>query len=168
MSDALLPMKIRPVTVASVFTVLALLLSGCASTLHLASAKTALPFSDAGTPVFVTNPELKREYAVLKKSGIYRLSETPEGARRLTLRPIVQYGRCGNPLMLSILTFGIIPGFLPAAMQFGYDLETGGTFQQIVHRLPLYERYSIWDRLAVGIGDEVIGEALKYSTPEKA
>jgi hypothetical protein len=154
--------------IASFLAVFALLLSGCASTLHLASPKTALPFSDTGAPVFVTNPELKREHAILKKSGIYRLSETPEGARRLTLRPIAQYGRCANPLMLSIFTFGVIPGVLPATMHFGYDLEVGGKSQQIVHRLPMYERFWIWDRLAVGDGDEVIGEALRYSAPENA
>jgi hypothetical protein len=68
--------------------------------------------------------------------------------------------------MLSIVTFGVVPGFLPAGMYFGYDLEIGGTSQPIVHRLPLYERFSLWDRLAARDRDEVIGEALKYSTPE--
>jgi hypothetical protein len=145
--------------------VLALLASGCATTPHLSVAKTALPFRDHGAPVFVTNPELKREHAILMKSGIYRLSDTPEGAHRLTLRPIVQHGRCGNPLMLSAFTVGVVPGFLPAAMYFGYDLEVDGTSQLVMHQLPLYERFSLWERLAARDSDEVISEALKYSTP---
>ena len=144
-----------------------LLLSGCASTLHLDVPQVAQPFRDNGTAVYVTNPELAREYAILKNSGIYRLSDTPHGARRLTLRPIARYGRCGNPLLLSAITFGVVPGFLPAAMHFTYDLEGEGMSQLVTHRLPLYERFSIWERRAAQRGDDVISEALKFSKPER-
>ncbi len=87
--------------------------------------------------MYVTNPEMNREYEILKASGIYQLSSQTNGARHLTLRPIQQYGRCGNPLMLTIITFGIVPGVLPAARTFEYDLDTDGVVEPCVHYLPL-------------------------------
>jgi hypothetical protein len=145
-----------------VFTVLT---SGCASSLHFTSAKAQSAFHDADRPVFVVNPGLAREFAILKKSGIYVLSGTAEGSRRLTLRPMVQHGRCGNSLMLSILTFGIVPGYLSADMDFEYELEDAGVSKRVRHRLALHARYSIWDRLAPEDAIDVMSEALRFSSP---
>jgi hypothetical protein len=119
---------------------------------------------DGGTrAVYVTNPEMAREYAILKASGIYLLSGQPDGARRLTLYPVGHYFRCGNPLLLSGLTLGIIPGFLPGGRVFDYDLETDGVSERYVHHLPVWERFSIWEWLLQRDEDKVLAEALVWS-----
>ena len=138
--------------------------TGCTSSLHLGSARDLPRFNGGARPVYVTNPELKEEYEVLRASGIYPLSTERDGARLLTLHPIVRYGRCGNPLMLTIFTCGIVPGVLPAARVFEYDLQTDGTTETRSHPLALYERFSIWERLLPHNDQRKMAEALARSS----
>jgi hypothetical protein len=123
---------------------------------------------DGGTrSVYVTNPEMHPEYEILKTSAIYQLSSQPEGARKLTLLPVHQYGRCGNPLMLTIVTFGIVPGVLPGARAFEYDLDTDGVVEHCVHPLPIYDRISIWEWLVRHDDQKVLAEALAWSSLQR-
>jgi hypothetical protein len=141
--------------------------TGCASTLHMGSKRQPQRFDGGARPVFVTNPELKREYEILQASGIYHLSTEQEEARILTLHPIRQYGRCGNPLMLTGLTLGIVPGAVPAARAFVYDLKTDGVVETYEHPLPLYERVSIWEWLLRRDEQKPMAEALAWSSPRR-
>ncbi len=138
--------------------------SGCASTLHMESKRHLQRFDGGTRTVFITNPELEREYEILRASGIYRFSTERDGARLLTLHPIRQYGRCGNPLMLTGLTLGIVPGVLPAARGFEYDLETDGVTETCEHHLPLYERFSVWEWLLRRDEQKIVAEALAWSS----
>lgn len=139
-------------------------LTGCRGTLRTTS-KHELPKFDGGSqPVYVTNPGLRREYEVLKASGIYPLSSSPDSPLRLTLHPIWQYGRCGNPLMLTGLTFGIIPGVVSATHAFEYDLESDGKVQKLSHRLALYERVSLWEHFVRHNDNATLAEALAWSS----
>ncbi len=141
------------------------LLSGCGSTLHLESTRGLQRFHASTGPVYVTNPEIGLEYEMLKASAIYQLSDAPQGCPRLTLHPIVQYARCANPLMLTGFTFGLVPGILPAARAFQYDLETDGKPEQFIHRLPLYERFSIWEWLLPRRSEQkLLADALSWSS----
>lgn len=124
-------------------------------------------FDGGDRPVYVTNPTMQPEFEILKASGIYQLTNTPKGARQLTLLPIRQHGRCGNPLMLTFLTFGIVPGVLPSARSFDYDLETDGTVQHCVHPLPLFDRVSIWEWLVKSHDQKVMAEALAWSSLQR-
>ena len=98
--------------------------------------------------MYVTNPELRREYEILRASGIYDLSSQPDGAHLLTLHPVRQYGRCANPLLLTIFTLGIVPGVLPAARAFEYDLHTDVVTETCDEQ-------------------KVLAEALAWSSPER-
>lgn len=140
---------------------------GCGSTLCMESKKHLQHFDGGARPVYVTNPEMRPEYDILKASGIYRLTSQTNGARYLTLQPIHEYGRCGNPLMLSGVTLGIVPGVLPAARTFEYDLETDGFVEPCVHFLPLYERFSIWEWLVPHHEQKVLAEGLAWSARER-
>ena len=120
-------------------------------------------FDGGARPVYVTNPELQPEYNILRASGIYPLSDQRDGARLLTLHPMHQYGRCGNPLLLTMFTFGIVPGFLPAARAFEYELQTDGATQTCVHYLPLYERFSLWERFLRRDEQKALTEGLAWS-----
>jgi hypothetical protein len=48
--------------------------------------------------------------------------------------------------MLTIIKFGILPGVLPAARAFEYDLVTDGVAEPYTHYLPLYERSETSER----------------------
>jgi hypothetical protein len=121
-------------------------------------------FDGGARPVYVSNPEMHPEYEILKASGIYQLTNQPEGARTLTLLPIHQYGRCANPMLLTIVTFGIVPGILPGARAFEYDLDTDGVVVRCVHLLPIYDRISIWEWLVKHDDQRVLAEALAWSS----
>ena len=136
---------------------------GCATSLHVNRGATAIVFDGGSEAVFVTNPELVEEFAILRESGIYLLTERPEGARRLTLHPVRQYGRCGNPLLLSAFTLGLIPGYLPGAITFEYELESSVGVESFSHHLPVYERFSIWEHFGRRDRTDVLSEALKHS-----
>jgi hypothetical protein len=69
--------------------------------------------------------------------------------------------------MLTIFTLGVVPGILPAARSFEYELDTDGTVEERVHYLPLYERFSIWEWLVRGDEQKVLAEGLAWSTPSQ-
>lgn len=143
------------------------LLTGCSSTLYMASTKNLQRFDGGTRAVYVTNPEMRPEYQILKASAIYQLTDQPEAAAHLTLHPIRHFARCGNPLMLSMFTFGIVPGVLPGARVFEYDLETDGVSEQCLHHLPVYERFSLWERLVIRSERKVMAEALAWSACQR-
>ncbi len=116
-------------------------------------------------PVYVTNPEMVPEYQILKRSGIYKISSEPEGARHLTLYRMGHRFVCGNPLIAMVFTLGLIPVKLPAPWIFQYDLETDGRSEQVEHFLPLYERFSIWEWPLKWNQQRVYARALSVSTP---
>ncbi len=123
---------------------------------------------DGGTqPVYVTNPEQRREFEILKAAGIYQISEEPTNARRLTLYPVNRCFRCANPLMLTFLTFGIVPAVLPSPYFFQYEIEIDeGRSKKLIHHLPLYERVSIWEWFVIDRADQKLAEALAWSQAE--
>ena len=145
---------------------LAALLTGCRSTLCLYSRDAVEPIPPDPRPVYVTNPDLTREYEILKAAGIYRLSYHSADARLLTLKRLRQSARCANPLLLSALTLGVIPGWLPGYYAFEYEIEMDGAVQCRTHALPVYERLSIWEWLVRRDNDKVLAKALAHSSAE--
>ena len=142
-------------------------LSGCKSTVCMESKNTLHHFSGGTQPVFVSNPELHLEYEILKASAIYRLSSQPEASQKLTLRPIKHGFRCGNPMMIAVVTLGIIPGYLPGSLSFEYNLEADGKVESYVHHLPTYERFSIWEWLVISNEKKTLAKALAWSSRQE-
>jgi hypothetical protein len=130
----------------------------------LESKKQAHHFNGGNQAVFVTNPEKSPEHEILEASGIYNLTNQPDGARKLTLLPIRSYFRCGNAIMLTIITLGIVPGIQPGTRAFEYDLETAGTVERYSHDIPTYYRVSIWEWFVSRDNKKVLAEALAWST----
>lgn len=154
----------------SCFSLLAasLLLTGCiSSTLCLEKKSDLQRFNGGSQPVYVTNPEMHPEYEILKESGIYHLTNQPNGASLLTLYPIGHRVRCGNPLLLTFYTFGLVPGYLPAGRTFEYDLKTNGVSVTYIHNLPLYERYSDWEWLVIRSDKKAMTKGLTWSARQQ-
>lgn len=156
--------------IISCFSLLAvsLLLTGCiSSTLCLEKKSDLQRFSGGSQPVYVTNPQMHPEYEILKASEIYHLTNQPDGAYLLTLHSIGQRPRCGNPLLLTLFTFGLVPGYLPAARTFEYDLNTNGIAVTYIHGLPLYERYSDWEWLVMRSDKKAMTKGLAWSVRQQ-
>src|SRR3954463_14249129 len=139
-------------------------LSGCTSTVYFAGKKSELRRFDGGMePVYVTNPEMTPEYRILKSSGIYRLSNDSDGARRLTLQRMGRLPVCGNPLIGTIFTLGTIPVVLPDPSFFEYELETNGSGEKVRHLLSLRERFSVWEWALRWNQKKAYAQALAFS-----
>ena len=133
----------------------------------MASKKNLTRFDGGTKPVYVINPDLSREYQILVASGIYPLTHQPEGARKITLKPIQRLYRCGNPMMMTFVTLGIVPIDLPGGQVFQYDLESDGIGIHYYHRLPTYDRISIWEWLVRHNEEKILAEALAWSSPRE-
>ena len=153
----------RFVSSATIAILAAFCLGGCASTLHLEAKSHLQKFEGGAQAVYVTNPELRREYGILLDSRIYPLSRDPNSPRRLTLQPLRTSARCANPIALTYLSFGIIPGWLPGALTFQYDLVSLGKTEPFAHHLPVYERISLWEVLFRQDQEKVLAQALAQS-----
>jgi len=69
--------------------------------------------------------------------------------------------------MRTGLTLGLVPGVLPAARAFAYDLQTDGAVETCEHHLPLYERVSIWEWVLRRDEQKAMAEALAWSSPQQ-
>jgi hypothetical protein len=107
------------------------------------------------------------EFQILKRSGIYRLSNNPEGSTQLTLHRMGRRFVCGNPLIAMIFTLGFVPVKLPARWTFAYDLERNGKAEEVIHFLPLYDRFSIWEWPLRWNQQRVYARALAVSSPQQ-
>jgi hypothetical protein len=151
-----------------VFLLAGVLMGGCTTAVHLDDKRSELPRFEGGVqPVYVTNSEMAPEYRILKSSQIYQLSNRREGARLLTLSPMHQGGGCGNPMMAAIFTLGIVPAVLRANCVFEYELQTDNTSEVIVHYLPVYDRFSIWEWPMKWNQTRVFAQALALSTSQR-
>ena len=140
-----------------------ILFTGCTTNLYLRSG-THEKFEGGAGAVYVSNPELKNEYRILQRSEIYQLTNSPVGNRRLTLEPLGHGGGCGNPIILSIYTLGIIPSSpVGGRFSFQYEIESNGTVEHRAHYLAVYERFSLWERFIPHNDNKVLGKALRRS-----
>jgi hypothetical protein len=144
-----------------------LLLNGCGTTLVLEPKSQLARFDGGPQVVYVTNPQMQPEYDILKASKIYQLTNQPAHAFQLTLHPMGHGWRCGNPLLLTFYTAGLIPGYLPAARTFEYDLSTNGIPVTYIHSLPLYERYSDWEWLVPRSDKRALAQGLRWSARQQ-
>ena len=123
------------------------LLVGCRSTLILEKKRFLQQFPHDPIPVFVTNPEMKREYGILQGSGIFVLTSDTNCTRRVTLNSLQEVYGCGNGIILSLATVGVIPVIFETGYGFSYDIETADVVMRRDHSLRLYSRVSIWEWL---------------------
>jgi len=92
--------------------------------------------SRPGGRASVANPELSEELAILETSGVYELVPAGHGDPVIRLEPRFTIGVCGNPILLTIVTFGLIPATVPYGSIFTYTVEApDGTVDAHVFRL---------------------------------
>ena len=97
------------------------------------------------TTVYIENPELKREYAILQNSGIYNITNDSTCASRIRLHKIKQRFACGNAVPAWLIFLGQLPMHLPDLNQYSFEEIKNGDTTTIDTRLSVVKRYWFWD-----------------------
>lgn len=93
--------------------------------------------------VFVVNKDLKKEYEILKHSNIYEIVEDSTNVAKLELLPMKTYTpSCGNPMIGSMITFGLLPSGFPYSISYDYNLTEHNIKKNHQYKLEVYQ--SLW------------------------
>lgn len=127
------------------------MLQACATTYHVEpAAERGTRASDGSVgllagPWFVANKELTAEYQIFRQSGRFREASEPAGAISVHLHPLHRIPACGNPLLGSLFTAGLIPVTLPHGAIFAFSTTENGRQKTYDFRLEASARTSLWD-----------------------
>ena len=98
---------------------------------------------------FVLNPELEKEYGILKASGIFILTTDSLNGESLKLRlhPLGSGFVCGQPVLASLFTLGQVPVYLPDTYSYRFEeIGRDTTLRKI--ELKIATRVWFWDLFA--------------------
>ena len=153
--------------------ILSFLIPGCTSTIKYTKPVTFAISNDTTNTwfdenqVFVINTEeYPKEYQILVKSGRFKVVDN-QAAAHLRLQKVQFYGGCGNPLMGTFLTLGILPSATLSHYLFRFTIEQDGQKTEYEYILPMEQRYSLWEWLRKPFVNEtaILSEALRNSAP---
>jgi hypothetical protein len=104
-------------------------------------------YSGEKETAFITNPGLKKEYEIIKKSGIFIITNDrlDKSAMEIKLYPLKTSFVCGQPITGALLTLGQVPVYLPDRYQFQFDEIRKGEKIQKQFELTIATRYWFWD-----------------------
>jgi hypothetical protein len=96
---------------------------------------------------FITNPELKAEYNILKKSKVYIIANDSLDVRcvKIRLHPIKRSLVCGQPIIASLFTLGQLPVYFPDKYQYQFDEIDHGKITSMNFELHVAQRFWFWD-----------------------
>ena len=99
---------------------------------------------------FIVNPELSKETRILKKSGIFKLTDDSSdvSAVKIKLQPFERSFVCGEPILGSLITLGQVPVLLPDRYQYRFTEISGTDTTQKQFELKISTRYWFWDLFA--------------------
>lgn len=145
----------------------AFLLSACSNHIYLPSSFDEAEYGN-NLLVYVENPELKREYEILKFSKIFELSPDSSIENKVILNELHPMLFCGNPLVLTTITLGLIPGSVPDDYLYSFKLKGGDTEVEYSYTLRVISKYSIYESLKFWrpTDDEILAQALNQSYHE--
>ena len=115
---------------------------------------------------FVINKDLKREYKILEKSQIYQLVEDDSYQVKIKLDSMKINRVCGNGMAGSMLTFGLLPSFLPDKYLYTFE-EIGDENKKFVFNLEVIQSLWLFNRFSAIRLSEVAGNPLLASYQEK-
>jgi hypothetical protein len=118
---------------------------GCATNFYLQKEAGPIPVPQSRGTVFVTNPNLRKEYRIVEGSGIVHLTDNSDCPNKITLDGYKPLTMCGMPFLVSLFTLGLVPVSVPQYQDFTYTLVTPDGRQNVRFHLPVYFRYSVWE-----------------------
>ncbi len=127
------------------FTVagMALVFIGPTSNLYPTKPLQPLSVRYPGGKVVVRNPELSEELKILRTSGVFEIVSSDNATRVVELRPRQADGVCGNPLLVTFVTVGLVPATVSNPSTFSFRLEENGTVSERQFRLEAERRVSL-------------------------
>lgn len=119
--------------------------SGCYAYKVFPKNYRAIKTPEPTTTVYIINPELIKEYSILKNAGIYVISNDSSSSIKIKLYPLKHHFVCGQPLLSSMITLGQLPVYLPDTYQFSYEEQKGEQRELFSYELKIAKRYWFWD-----------------------
>ena len=120
--------------------------------------------------VYILNDADTRTGRILKASELFEIvTDSTMADLKIKLHPIQQSYVCGQPLTLSMITFGQFPVYLPDRYFFRFDEIEDGVVTEHRLELKIAKRYWFWDMLAFNknfekkAGKALLGEYLANS-----
>lgn len=133
-------MKLKVLTYSFLFSGL---LCSCIPSYNVAKEYRNVKADFSKQNVFVANKDLKTEFEILKNSNIYNIVEDSTNTAILKLYPIHSYSPpCGNPMIGSMLTVGLLPSYFPYTETYSYDITENNTTKNYQYKLEVYQ--SLW------------------------
>lgn len=145
-----------------------LCLCGCA-TYHIFPVEDRdAPPPAAPPPARVANPELERELAILRHSGLYDLDAPDEGAAKIILAPLEKQLGCGTGYFMFLALVGLVPLVNADVYWFAYEVESPDG-EVTRYREELHVARSLWLFNFLSRShdaDRKLGEALRAKVSE--
>ena len=142
--------------------------SGCAGHLRYVGPEVAELPADQRPVAYVLNSEMKQEMAVLEASSIYKLSSDPSTPSKIRLEPMERMLACGNPLIGSMFTLGLMPVHLPDGYTMRFSEEGPLGKKEFAYVLNMHYRYSLWERFYIFSNeDKELGAAVRAAALAK-
>lgn len=95
--------------------------------------------------VYVENPQLQREFAILKSSGIYNITSDSTRGVKIRLRKMNEFFVCGNAFPGWLILGGQLPMYLPDRRTFSFEEIKGGDTATFNFELHVAKRFWFWD-----------------------
>lgn len=124
-----------------------LVLAGPASNLYPVGPLQPLNGPHPGGKAFIRNPELSEELDILEASGVFEIVSADEASKVVTLHLRKTGAVCGNPLLLTWATNGLVPATVPISLTFSFTLEEDGVVSEHEFVLEAERRVSLVQRL---------------------
>lgn len=132
---------------AFVVAALGLVLSGPASNLYPIGPLHGLSSQYPGGKVFARNPELLEELEILRASGVFELVSANQATKVVELHRLEWAPACGNPLLLTWATNGLVPATVRVQLTFSFALKENGVVSDQQFVLEANRRVSFMQRL---------------------
>ena len=140
------------------------LLAGCTTNYYLVDEMADQPLQHYPETVVVQPSADAEAMQMLQQSAIYH--NDPQAEVTLQDATLIYYPACGNPLLVSGMTLGLLPVSIPDSVRLVYTLNHGGHTQIYAHDIWMESRTSVWEWLFtpfVGTESEVWAEGLQRS-----
>lgn len=118
------------------------LLSSCYTYKVYPKAYRSLDMPSHPIKVYVENPSLKKEYKILRTSGLFEFTDLNNANITIHLDSLERFYVCGQPLIVSAMTLGQLPIHMPDRYIFRFEERKGN--QVIEHTLELQVAKRIW------------------------
>jgi hypothetical protein len=118
---------------------------------------------------FVLNPELKKEYAILKQSGVFNLTTDSLNDKviKVRLEPLSRGFVCGNPIIASVFTLGQFPIYFPDTYSYKFqEINRQDTISrdfglQVAQRIWFWDMFVIKKNFNGKVGQALLGSYYK-------